>query len=238
MRRSLLAFCCGAAVMANAGGSAMATSDSDMGQTYFNAAQSGDELAQFYLGALYASGVGRPQSDIIAVQWFTRAAEQGHAQAMLILSGLLALGRGTPKDYVGSYKWAYIVANGSRIDEYRNGSRQLMGLLETKMSADQIASAKSQALNFHAASQPSQAAAQPTNPDLPPPTGPALLPPSTNAASPPQLPAGAMSGQRLPPGLASKLGESKMPAEIGKNPQVNDLMKQAPEMLQRFGIGR
>jgi hypothetical protein len=47
-----------------------------------------------------------------------------------------------------------------------------------------------------------------------------------------------MSGQRLPPGLASKLGESKMPAEIGKNPQVNDLMKQAPEMLQRFGIGR
>jgi hypothetical protein len=223
MRRLILGLCCGVVVMANPGGYAVAaTSDADMGQIYFNAAQSGDELAQFYLGALYASGVGRPHSDTEAYRWLSRAAEQGHAQAMLIVSGLLALGRGTPKDNVTSYKWAYIVANGSKVDEYRSQSRQLLGFLEPKMTADQIASAKSQAMNFRASATP-------------PPTGPALLPSNSNAGATPY------SSDSSRPAIASNPSRpvdlpSKIPSDISKNPQVNDLVKRAPEMLRRFGI--
>ena len=93
------------------------------------AAQSGDDEAQFYLGALYSAGVGVPRSDQEAFRW-CRAANQGHSHAMLILAGLYAIGRGVKKNSVEAYKWAYIVNGASKVEEFRNGSRQLMGVLE------------------------------------------------------------------------------------------------------------
>ena len=38
-------------------------SDRDMANRYFQAAQAGDDNAQFYLAALYSAGVGEPRSD-------------------------------------------------------------------------------------------------------------------------------------------------------------------------------
>jgi len=148
-----------------------AVSDAQMANVYASAAQNGNDVAEYYLAALYASGVGVPQSDAVAVAWFERAANHGHAHAMLILSGLLAIGRGTPRDYVASYKWAYIVSVASRTDEYRDGAKQLLGLIEPRMTPEQIAQAKSQAMSFRAssASPSSQASAPaPTNPTIPP----------------------------------------------------------------------
>src|SRR6202030_657832 len=137
MKRAFLAVFCGVALIAN---SAICAADSipdkEMADRYSQAAQSGDSDAQFYLGALYSSGVGRPRSDEEAFRWFSRAADQGHSHAMLVLSGIYAVGRGIPKDNFNAYKWAYIVAVGSRVDEFRNGSRQLMGVLETRMTRD------------------------------------------------------------------------------------------------------
>jgi hypothetical protein len=121
-----------------------------MANRYVQAAQSGDDDAQFYVGALYSAGVGLPRSDEEAFRWLSRAADHGHSHAMLILGGLYAIGRGTPKDNVKAYKWAYLVASGSKVDEFRNDARQLMGLLETRMTADQISQARSDANRWHA----------------------------------------------------------------------------------------
>ena len=65
-----------------------------MANHYEQAAQAGDDDAQFYLGALHSAGIGRTRSDAEAFRWFSRAADQGHAHASLIVAGLYASGRG------------------------------------------------------------------------------------------------------------------------------------------------
>src|SRR5215475_5642530 len=131
MKRAILAIFCCAFLLANAG-SAMADPvfDQEMASRYLRAAQSGDDEAQFYMGALYSAGVGVPRSDEEAFRWFARAADQGHSHAMLIVGGLYAIGRGVQKDNVKAYQYAYIVNSATKVEEFRNGSRQLMGVLE------------------------------------------------------------------------------------------------------------
>ena len=102
MRRLALAIACCAGLLAGSvGAGADLASDQDMANRYLRAARSGDDDAQFYLGALYSAGVGVPRSDEEAFRWFARAADQGHSHAMLIVSGLYAIGRGVAKDEAG-----------------------------------------------------------------------------------------------------------------------------------------
>jgi hypothetical protein len=151
MKRVFVAVFCAVALIASSTVHAADTvSDKEMADRYSQAAQSGDSDAQFYLGALYSSGTGRPRSDEEAFRWFSRAADQGHSHAMLVVSGLYAVGRGTPKDNLSAYKWAYIVSVGTRVDEFRNGSRQLMGVLESRMTREEIDRAKADAGRWHA----------------------------------------------------------------------------------------
>jgi TPR repeat protein len=131
-------------------------SDQDMANRYLQAAKSGDDDAQFYLGALYSAGVGLPRSDEEAFRWFSRAADQGHSHAMLITSGRYAIGRGVQKDHVRASAYATIVSSVTKVDEIRNGSRQLMGVLEPKMTPEEINRANSDASRWHAVSNPSQ----------------------------------------------------------------------------------
>ena len=133
MKRAVVAILCCAALLANAAGAAAGSaSDQDMASRYLQAAKSGDDDAQFYLGALYSAGVGLPRSDEEAFRWFSRAADRGNSHAMLIVGGLYAIGRGVQRDYVKAYEYAYIVGSATKVDEFRNGSRQLMGVLETQ----------------------------------------------------------------------------------------------------------
>src|ERR1700744_5628038 len=126
MKQAILAiFCCAALLAPAPAAVADPAADQDMANRYLRAAQSGNDDAEFYLGALYSAGVGLPASDQEAFRWFSRAADQGHSHAMLILAGLYATGRGVQKDNVKAYKWAYVVAAGSKVDEFRNGARQL-----------------------------------------------------------------------------------------------------------------
>ena len=161
MKRAFLAIFCGAALFASSMAYAADTvSDQEMADRYSQAAQSGDSDAQFYLAALYSAGVGRPRSDTEAFRWFSRAADQGHSHAMLVLSGIYAVGRGVPQDNLNAYKWAYIVSVGTRVEEFRNGSRQLMGVLESRMTREDIDRAKAEAGRWHAtSSQPKPAVA-------------------------------------------------------------------------------
>jgi TPR repeat protein len=150
MKQAFLAIFCGAALLANSIAYADAVSDTEMADRYSQAAQSGDSEAQFYMGALYSSGVGRPRSDEEAFRWFSRAADQGHSHAMLVLAGLFAIGRGTSQDNLAAYKWAYIVSVGTRVEEFRNGARQLMGVLEARMTPEQVNQAKTEAGGWRA----------------------------------------------------------------------------------------
>jgi TPR repeat protein len=150
MKRAFLAIFCGAALLANSIAYADAVSDREMADRYSQAAQSGDSEAQFYMGALYSSGVGRQRSDEEAFRWFSRAADQGHSHAMLVLAGLYAIGRGTSNDNLNAYKWAYIVSVGTRVEEFRNGARQLMSVLETRMTPEQVNLAKTAAGGWRA----------------------------------------------------------------------------------------
>jgi TPR repeat protein len=210
MKRALAAMLLGTALVASPIAYADSVSDKEMADRYFQAAQAGDNDAQFYLGALYSSGVGRPRSDEEAFRWFSRAAEQGHSHAMLVLGGLYAIGRGGPKDNISAYKWAYIVSVGTRVDEFRNGSRQLMGVLEGRMKPDEINQAKADAGRWRAVKSPA---------------APAAALPAT-ASNPPPQPAPAAPKQTPAP--------SETPS---KKSDVDSLMDKVPsELRKRFGF--
>jgi TPR repeat protein len=149
MKRAFLAIFCGAALLANSIACADAVSDREMADRYSQAAQSGDSEAQFYMGALYSSGVGRPRSDQEAFRWFSRAADQGHSHAMLVLAGLYAIGRGTSNDNLKLPDGPHSSV-GTRVEEFRNGARQLMSVLETRMTPEQVNLAKTAASGWRA----------------------------------------------------------------------------------------
>ena len=228
MKRAFLAIFCGAALFASSIAFAADTvSDKEMADRYSQAAQSGDSDAQFYLAALYSAGVGRPRSDAEAFRWFSRAADQGHSHAMLVLSGIYAVGRGVPQDNLNAYKWAYIVSVGTRVEEFRNGSRQLMGVLESRMTREDIDRAKAEAGRWHAV--PSQAK-------------PAVAPASTDSLtrdsqSPPAL-AASKSSPATTTSSAADSGTSQGPRISGdKKNDIDALLDRVPSGLRkRFGF--
>lgn len=231
MKRAVLAISCYAFLLASPHSArADAVFDQDMASRYLRAAQSGDDEAQFYLGALYSAGVGVPRSDQEAFRWFGRAANQGHSHAMLILAGLYATGRGVEKNNVEAYKWAYIVNGASRVDELRDGSSQLMGVLEKRMSPDDIYRAKSDAGRWRAVGTSKPAPTAPpaadysrTVPVVPAPTVTDAAPAPT--ASPPQ---------------PSKPSSNDNPLDaFSKNMSkgdVDDFLKEMPGLRKKFGF--
>jgi cell division septation protein DedD len=216
MKRLVVAVVLSAALLANAGEAAAdSASDHEMANRYLQAAQSGNDDAQFYLAALYSAGVGVPRSDEEAFRWFARAAEQGHSHAMLIVSGLYAIGRGVQKDDVKAYKWAHIVGTASRVEEFRNGARQLTGLLETRMTPEDVNLAKSDAGRWHAtpSNKPAQTAA------------PAAVQPTPAA---PHAPAPAVSAATPQPAAPAP--------QAAKKSDADNLMDQIPALRKKFGF--
>ncbi|UPK04389.1 tetratricopeptide repeat protein [Bradyrhizobium sp. 170] len=225
-----------------------AASDRAMATRYEQAAQAGDDDAQFYLGALYSAGAGRPRSDQEAFRWFSRAADQGHAHASLIVAGLYASGRGVAKDNVKAYSWAYIVASASKLDEDRNGARQLMSLLMKKMTSDEIGRAvvaarawravrtagAGKAPNIERALEQDQPAA------AAPPPAPAVVQPapaaqSSSTVSQPAVSQSAPSNVTVLP--ASPKATSAASVKNAKRDDARELLDQVPPGLRkRFGF--
>jgi Sel1 repeat len=228
MKRAFLAIFCGAALFAGSMAHAADTvSDKEMADRYSQAAQSGDSDAQFYLAALYSAGVGRPRSDAEAFRWFSRAADQGHSHAMLVLSGIYAVGRGVPQDNLNAYKWAYIVSVGTRVEEFRNGSRQLMGVLESRMTREDIDRAKAEAGRWHAVpSQPKPA------------VDPAPTDSLTRDSQPPPALAASKSSPATTTSSAADSGNSQGPRISGdKKNDIDALLDRVPSGLRkRFGF--
>jgi TPR repeat protein len=221
MKRAFLAIFCGAALLANSIAYADAVSDREMADRYSQAAQSGDSEAQFYMGALYSSGVGRQRSDEEAFRWFSRAADQGHSHAMLVLAGLYAIGRGTSNDNLNAYKWAYIVSVGTRVEEFRNGARQLISVLETRMTPEQVDLAKTAAGGWRAVRTQAKPAVPTDNASQPPP------PPAASKQSP-ASPATSSADTISPQGPRS--------SSIKKD-DMDAILEQVPSGLRkRFGF--
>ncbi len=68
-------------------------------------AESGDAIAQYNLGWMFANGRGIAQDDAEAVKWFRKAAEQGYASAQSNLGVMYEQGRGVEQDYAEAVKW-------------------------------------------------------------------------------------------------------------------------------------
>lgn len=236
MKQAILAIFCCAFLASAASAKADPASDQDMASRYLRSAQSGDDESQFYLGALYSAGIGVPRSDPEAFRWFSRAADQGHSHAMLILAGLYATGRGVMKDNVKAYKWAYIVSAASRVEEFRNGSLQLMGVLETRMSSAEISQARSEAGQWHpvVTSRPVQTAIPQDASRSTPPAAPASRPQAAPAPAP--LPSAAPSPQ---PVAKTTSKEPSSPLDTIGNARKGDVdsfLKEVPSLRKKFGF--
>jgi hypothetical protein len=249
-RAVVVAACCLVAPINLSPALADAASDRAMATRYEQSAQAGDDDAQFYLGALYSAGVGRPRSDQDAFRWFSRATDQGHAHSMLIVAGLYASGRGVTKDSVKAYSWAYIVASASKVDEDRNGARQLMSLLMKRMTSDEIGRAVVAARAWRAvrtssaskspyieragdADQPTQAAAPPP----PPPPAPAVVQqPAPAAVAAPAVVQPAPSTATTTT-AAPRATPAAPSVKNAKRDEARDLIDQVPPNLRkRFGF--
>jgi hypothetical protein len=224
-----------ALLASSAGAYADPASDRDMASRYLQAARSGDDDAQFYLGSLYSAGVGVPRSDEEAFQWFARAADQGHSHAMLILGGLYAIGRGVQKDNVRAYQYAYIVGSGTKVEEFRNGSRQLMGVLEGKMTPDEVSRARTEASRWRPvartqAARPSAPAdtSRTTYQAPPAPTAQVSPPPAANTQPPARTSANSS---------ADSGDVSSTAGKTGKKNDIDGLLDQVPQGLRKkFGF--
>ena len=73
-------------------------------------AERGSVSAQFYLGAIYATGDGVPEDDAEAVRWLRLAAEQGHSTAQSNLGVMYGAGDGIPEDDVEAVRWYRLAA--------------------------------------------------------------------------------------------------------------------------------
>jgi hypothetical protein len=256
IKRTVVVMACLAALTGFRAAYASPASDREMANRYEQSAQAGDDDAQFYLAALYSAGVGRARSDGEAFRWFLSAANQGHPHAMLITAGLYATGRGVSKDHVKAYRWAHIVASASKVDEYRDGARQLMSLLMKKMTSDEIGQAVVAARAWRAVRPAGgvkaanieraianieraidSAADQPAPAAAPPPPAPvAVQQPAPVAAPAPAVVQPVQSSVTVLP-ASPKVAASAPPVKNAKRDDVRDLMDQVPSGLRkRFGF--
>jgi TPR repeat protein len=217
MKRAILAILSFAALTSVGSAADDSVADRNMASLYLQAAQAGDGDAQFYTGALYSAGIGQPRSDEEAFRWFSRAADQGHSHAMLILGGLYAIGRGVQKENIRAYKWVFIVSSTSKTEEFRNGARQLMGLLENKMTPGEINQAKLDAGGYRVA---------PSTPS----TGQIKLLPAP--ALPPRPPVAAANTQP-PPATPAPPPPAKTTDDTAKKDDLDGMLDRVPQGLRK-----
>jgi TPR repeat protein len=88
-----------------------AASDNATTLRYRLAADQGDVVAQFNLGAMYDNGHGAPQDNAEALKWSRKAADQGNAGAQTSLGALYYKGQGVPRTYAEAMKWFRLAAD-------------------------------------------------------------------------------------------------------------------------------
>ena len=178
------------------------SADTTMANHYLQAAKDGDVNSQYYMGALYSAGVGVSLSDSDGFHWFLLAAEHGNSEARIIVGASYAIGRGVARSYVDAYKWTFVAATSADLPETRNGARQLLDVLTSRMSDKDIAEGRKLAQSILSASNQPGRPAQPqvVQPQVAQPARPGAgnddRPPSPSQATRPATP------ETVPPGRA------------------------------------
>lgn len=111
-------------------------------------AELGDPEAQTYLGLLYETGRGVPQSLTQAALWYRRAADQGSTAAQYMLGLLYDKGRGVPVDVVEAEKWLILATAGSN-KEVADDRARIRDAVRSKMTLDELDQASVRALAWH-----------------------------------------------------------------------------------------
>ena len=107
------------------------------------AAEQGYADAQFNLGNMYRAGRGVARDNRGAVRWYRQAAEQGHALAQFYLGAMYQEGKGVAQNYVQAHKWFNISSALGHKE-----AKRLHQEVETKMSAQQIGQAQTEATKW------------------------------------------------------------------------------------------
>lgn len=105
-------------------------------------AVTGDGVAQYNLGQLYASGEGVAQDLAQAAHWYQLAAQHGIADAQLYLGIAYALGRGVPVSLPEAHRWLDLAATTSTTSDGRSRAIKARDLIATRMTAADIATAQ------------------------------------------------------------------------------------------------
>jgi TPR repeat protein len=107
---------------------------------YGKAAESGNPLGEYNLADMYLQGKGMAQNDSQALLWFQKAAEQGQSGARIKLAYMYAQGRYVKADL----EYAYTLSTAASLAGDNRG-RELLSLLEGRLSTQQITRAKARA---------------------------------------------------------------------------------------------
>lgn len=110
-------------------------------------AERGNAAAQSYLGFLFETGRGVPQSYTEAAMWYRRAAEQGDSRAQYSLGLLYDRGFGVPQDIVEASKWLNL-STAAAPPPAREARARIRDAVTTKMTRGQIAQARLRALEW------------------------------------------------------------------------------------------
>lgn len=68
-------------------------------------AKNGNPESQYFLGRIYYTGEGVPQSYAKAFYWFQKAAENGHLAAQSVTGSMYHLGQGVSQNYTKAFDW-------------------------------------------------------------------------------------------------------------------------------------
>lgn len=94
---------------------------------FSSAAEEGDAVGQYGLGAMYRDGDGVPQDYKAAVRWYTAAAEQGLALAQYDLGVMYSEGKGVPQSDKAAVRW-YTPAAEQGLAKAQNNLAAMYGL--------------------------------------------------------------------------------------------------------------
>jgi hypothetical protein len=147
------------------------------------------------------------------------------------------------KDNVKAYSWAYIVTSASKLDEDRNGARQLMSLLMKKMTSDEIGRAVVAARTWRAvrtagagkASNIERSIEQDQTTPAAAPATPAVVQPAPTVAAAPAVSQTVSSSVTVTPAAPKAIPAA--PVKNAKRDDARELLDQVPPNLRkRFGF--
>jgi TPR repeat protein len=117
------------------------------------AAEAGDAVAKYKLGAVYSSGDQIAKDPAKAFYWIKQSAEEGYILAWLSLGMMYRMGEGVERDDIESYKWFELVAWLTPKDwpaEIRQSATEDRALVAEHLTPAQVSEAKTRARQWWA----------------------------------------------------------------------------------------